>query len=145
MSKIKIVLEPGAKAPKRSTNGAAGWDLFNNLSFPMYLAPGHMVNIPTGVRVQLPKGYYWDVRIRSGLSTKHGIMMLNGCGVVDEDYTGIVHIPIFNQSDKTYYLEPGEKIGQALLIKYETQDFDLVEQLEETERGENGFGSTGRD
>jgi len=144
MAKIKIALEPGAKTPKRSTDGAAGWDLFNYLDYPVYLHPGHMISIPTGVRVQLPKGYYWDIRIRSGLSTKKGIMLLNGAGVVDHDFRGIVHIPVINQSDTAYYLEPGEKIGQALLLKYEFQEFELVDQLEQSERGENGFGSTGR-
>lgn len=141
---IKIKLEPKAKIPHRSTEGAAAWDLFACTDGHIILLPGHRIMIPTGVSVQLPKGYYWDIRIRSGLSTKNGIMLLNGCGVVDEDYRGIVGVPVINAGENIYTFVPGEKIGQALLLKYEEQEFELVDELEETERGQGGFGSTGR-
>jgi dUTP pyrophosphatase len=100
--------------------------------------------IKTGVSVQLPKGTYWDIRIRSGLSTKHGIMLLNGCGVVDEDYRGIVGIPVINAGKDPYTFKPGEKVAQALLLRYEEQEIEIVDELEDTQRGARGFGSTGR-
>lgn len=142
--KIKIVLEPGAKMPVRSTEGAAAWDLFANISCSTKIYPVETMIISTGVRVQLPKGYYWDIRIRSGLSTKHGIMLLNGCGVVDEDYRGIVRIPVIHMGDRPYVIEQGEKIGQAILQRYTEQEFEIVDKLDSTERGEGGFGHTGR-
>jgi dUTP pyrophosphatase len=140
--KIKMVLEPGAKAPHRSTEGAAGWDLFANIEEPIKLHHGESALIPTGVRVQLPKGFYWDIRIRSGLSTKKGIILANGAGVVDEDYRGIVGVPVINLGGY-YEIQPGEKIAQAILQLYAEQDLELVDKLEETERGNGGFGSTG--
>lgn len=141
---IKLKLEPGAKMPHRSTEGAAGWDLFANLKNEITIGPGETLMIPTGVSVQLPKGTYWDIRIRSGLSTKQGIMLLNGCGVVDEDYIGIVHVPVINAGKNPYTFQPGEKIAQALFMRYEVQEFEIVDKLEDTDRGTGGFGSTGK-
>lgn len=141
--KFRIKLEPMAKAPHRSTEGAAGWDLFAAIMDPFILRPAETAAIYTGVSVELPSGYFWDIRIRSGLSTKYGIMLLNGCGVVDEDYRGVVRVPVINLGRTPYRFVPGEKIGQAILQKYETQEFEIVEELEQTERGAGGFGSTG--
>lgn len=144
--KFNIKLEPGAKAPHRSTEGAAGWDLFAHFEpgHILNLWPGNCFNIQTGVSVQLPEGYYWDIRIRSGLSTKHGIMLLNGAAVIDSDYRGIVHVPLINNGISAYKFMNGEKIGQAILQKYEPQEFEIVDKLDETVRGAGGFGSTGR-
>lgn len=142
---IKIKLEQGAKMPERGTSGAAGWDLFMAETIgPNIVLPGETFLIPTGVSIQLPKGTYWDLRIRSGLSTKHGIMLVNGAAVIDEDYRGMVGVPVINAGNKAYTFQPGEKIAQAILQRYETQEFELVDQLDETERGAGGFGSTGR-
>lgn len=141
---VKIALEHGAKMPLRSTEGAAAWDLFAHINEPVTLYPGDVFNIPTGIKVQLPRGHFWDVRIRSGLSTRYGIMLVNGAGVVDEDYRGIVHVPVIHLGDDRYKIQPGEKIGQAILQKYCEMEFAVVDQLDDTERGEGGFGSTGK-
>jgi dUTP pyrophosphatase len=142
--KLRIKLEPGAKAPHRSTEGAAAWDLFTDIGEAFVLYPNEMVALATGVSVELPPGYFWDVRIRSGLSTKNGIMLLNGAAVIDEDYRGVVRIPVINKGGIPYRFEHGEKIGQAILQKYETQEFEIVDELGETARGTGGFGHTGR-
>lgn len=142
--KVKIKLDPGAKVPYRSTSGAAGWDVFANISAPLVLNPGKRAVIPTGVSVQLPEGYYWDGRIRSGLSTKHGIMLLNGAGVIDEDYRGMTGVPVINMGEVPYTFQPGEKIAQMILTRYEIQEFEVVEELDDSERGDGGYGHTGR-
>lgn len=141
---IKIKLEDGAKVPMRSTDGAAAWDLFSGYKFPVVINPGQTVVIPTGVRVQLPKGHYWDLRVRSGLSTKQSLFLANGAAVIDEDYRGVVGVPLYNASNEDKRIEAGEKIAQAILTKYEFQAFEIVNELEETERGEGGFGHTGQ-
>lgn len=142
---VKIKLKPGAKLPYRSSAGAAGWDLFAYIDQPLViepLKPPYM--IPTGVMVELPPGTYWDVRIRSGLAAKHGLILANGAAVVDEDYRGEVFVPVVNLSNKPYVVQPGEKIAQAILMRYEPQEFKQVDELSETARGTGGFGSTGR-
>lgn len=152
---VKIKLKPGAKMPYRSSAGAAGWDLFAYIDQPLVieplvhfrgddepLRPPYM--IPTGVLIELPPGTFWDVRIRSGLAAKHGLILANGAGVVDEDYRGEVFVPVVNLSNKAYVVQPGEKIAQAILRRYEVQEFEVVEELSETARGTKGFGSTGR-
>jgi dUTP pyrophosphatase len=153
---IKIKLKPGAKIPYRSSTGAAGWDLFAYLEQPVTIEPlvhhrygkDHPLMspymIPTGVYIELPPGTFWDVRIRSGLAAKHGLILANGAGVVDEDYRGEVFVPIVNLSNKPYVVQPGEKIAQAILMRYEVQEFQLVDELSDTDRGTSGFGSTGR-
>lgn len=139
---IKIMLEDGAKIPVRSTSGAAAWDLFAYVSDPFMFYPGDRITVNTGVRVQLPKGHYWKIENKSGLSGKHGIML--GGGVIDEDYTGIVKVIMFHNGDRPHLFMPGDKIAQVILQKYEVQEFVLVDSLDDTERGEGGFGSTGR-
>ncbi|WP_100523450.1 dUTP diphosphatase [Mycobacteroides abscessus] len=141
---VKIQLEEGAIMPKRSTPGAAGWDVFAWIDQPITLNPGEKVNIPTGIRVELPRGTYWDGRVRSGLSTKHGIMLTNGAGVIDEDYRGIVGVPLIHMGKEPYTICPGEKIAQMILKRYEVQDLEWVETLTDTDRGEGGFGHTGK-
>lgn len=142
---IKIVLEPGAKVPKRSTTGAAAWDVFANISEPVTLGPGEKVILPTGIKAQIPQGYYWDGRARSGISMNHGLLLLNGAGVIDEDYRGISAFGYYNSSSEPYTFVPGEKIGQVILQKYYDQEFEIVDKLDGTERGDGGFGSTGRE
>lgn len=147
---IKIVLEEGAKLPLRSTEGAAAWDLFAHIEEPIKIYPNNMrhsfrvlpYKISTGVRVELPKGYYWSIRSKSGLYVKRGISVDGG--VIDEDYRGIVHVALINTSRETYTINPGDKIAQVVLQKYHEQEFEIVDSLEETERGEGGFGSTGK-
>lgn len=152
---IKIKLRPGAKMPHRSSAGAAGWDLFAYIDEPLEIEPLIRFRgedeqlrapymIPTGVLIELPPGTFWDVRIRSGLAAKHGLLLANGAGVVDEDYRGEVFVPIVNLSNKPYVIQPGEKIAQAILRRYEVQEFQVTEELSGTERGTRGFGSTGR-
>ena len=141
--------------PYRSSAGAAGWDLFAYIDQPLVIEPlirfrgedEHFrapYMIPTGVCVELPPGTFWDVRIRSGLAAKHGLVLANGAAVIDEDYRGEVFVPIVNMSNQAYVVQPGEKIAQAILLRYEVQEFQVVDELSETARGTGGFGSTGR-
>jgi dUTP pyrophosphatase len=141
---IKIKLSEGAKMPLRSTDGAAGWDLFAHIEKPFILQPGNSVVISTGIAIALPNNHYWDLRVRSGLSTKHQIILLNGAAVIDEDYRGIVGVPLYNLSNTAYKIQPGEKIAQAILKHYHKQEFEIVEELPTSERGARGFGSTGK-
>jgi dUTP pyrophosphatase len=141
---VKIKLEKGAKAPVRSTTGAAGYDIFAHIDFPRTLLPGHKIRISTGISVEIPRGHYWDVRARSGISIKHGLMLLNGAGVIDEDYRGIIQVAYYNSSSLPYTFTPGEKIAQVILQRYYEQEFEIVDELEDSERGIGGFGSTGR-
>ena len=100
--------------------------------------------IPTGLKVAIPEGYEIQVRPRSGLAIKHGITMLNTPGTVDSDYRGELKVIVVNLSNKTYTIEPNERIGQFVLNKIEQIEFVEVEELDDTERGEGGFGHTGK-
>ena len=131
-------------APSYATEGSAGVDLKANIDDPITLTPLQRVVVPTGLRIALPKGTEAQVRPRSGLAAKHGITVLNTPGTIDADYRGEVGVILINLSDKDFVINPGERIAQMVLARYERFEWEEVEQLDSTSRGEGGLGSTGR-
>lgn len=140
---IKITSKSGL-LPRYETSGSAGADLRACLDEPITLMPGERRLIPTGLTVELPDGIEAQIRARSGLSIKHGITMINGVGTVDSDYRGEWNVPLVNLGSEPYTINNGDRIAQAVFSKYERCSFKLVESINETERGEGGFGSTGK-
>ncbi len=141
---VKVVREKGVELPKYETKGSAGMDVRANIKEPITLKSLERILIPTGLKVAIPEGYEIQVRPRSGLAIKHGITMLNTPGTVDSDYRGELKVIVVNLSNKTYTIEPNERIGQFVLNKIEQIEFVEVEELDSTERGEGGFGHTGK-
>lgn len=142
--KVRIINESRWDAPSYATEGSAGVDLKANIDEPITLAPLQRVVVPTGLRIALPKGTEAQVRPRSGLAAKHGITVLNTPGTIDADYRGEVGVILINLSDKDFVINPGERIAQMVLARYERFEWEEVEQLDSTSRGEGGLGSTGR-
>ena len=141
---VKVVREKGVELPKYETGGSAGMDVRANIKEPITLKSLERILIPTGLKVAIPEGYEIQVRPRSGLAIKHGITMLNTPGTVDSDYRGELKVIVVNLSNETYTIEPNERIGQFVLNKIEQIEFVEVEELDSTERGEGGFGHTGK-
>ncbi len=141
---VKVVREEGVTLPKYETEGSAGLDVRANIKEPIVLKSLERVLIPTGLKVAIPEGYEIQVRPRSGLAIKHGITMLNSPGTVDSDYRGELKVIAVNLSNESYTIEPNERIAQLVLNKVEQIDFIEVAELDETEKGEGGFGHTGK-
>jgi dUTP pyrophosphatase len=143
---IKIVLDPGAVKPTRAHGGDVGYDLYSPVNKTIYPKWKHgvdnMVTIDTGVHVQLPKNIQGLVCPKSGLMFNHDITA--GIGTVDPDYTGSIRVKLYNMGNTVYHIEKGQKIAQLVLEQVITPELDVVEDLEETERGAGGFGSTGK-
>ncbi|MBQ5440650.1 MAG: dUTP diphosphatase [Firmicutes bacterium] len=139
---IRIKSKTG-RVPSYETNGSAGADLRACLDEPITLMPGERRLIPTGMYVELPEGIEAQIRARSGLSIKHGVTMINGVGTVDSDYRGEWNIPMVNLGQEPYTINDGDRVAQAVFAKYDRADFVLVEEVNDTERGGGGFGSTG--
>lgn len=139
-----IKLHPDAVLPSYQTDGAAGMDLHARLDAPVTLAPGERRLIPTGLAVALPIGYEAQVRARSGLSIKHGITMVNGVGTIDADYRGEVGALVINLGQEPFVIEPGLRIAQLVVARYERVQWRVADELDATARGTGGFGSTGR-
>lgn len=142
--KVRIINDSRWDAPSYATEGSAGVDLKANIDDPITLTPLQRVVVPTGLRIALPKGTEAQVRPRSGLAVKHGITVLNTPGTIDADYRGEVGVILINLSDKDFVINPGERIAQMVLARYERFEWEEVEQLDSTSRGEGGLGSTGR-
>lgn len=142
--KVKIVKEKNVVLPKYETIGSAGVDVRANITEPITLKSLERILIPTGIKMAIPVGYEVQVRPRSGLAIKHGITMLNSPGTIDSDYRGEIKVIVVNLSKDDYIIEPNERIAQLVLNKVEQMDFIEVEVLDETERGEGGFGHTGK-
>lgn len=137
--------DPRAQLPARSTSGSAGMDLRALLDEPLTLAPGGRTSVPTGIAIGLPSAETVGlVFARSGLAIKHGLALSNGVGVIDSDYTGEIRVGLVNLSDTTYTIEPGERIAQLVIMPVCLPETIEVEELEQTDRGAGGFGSTGR-
>jgi dUTP pyrophosphatase len=115
------------------------------LDEPMTLQPLERAMVPTGLAFEIPEGYEMQVRARSGLSIKHGIAMVNGVGTIDADYRGELNALVINLGQEAFTIEPGMRIAQLLVTKYEKVSWQPTETLSETERGAGGFGSTGFD
>lgn len=142
--KVKIVNKSAYPTPEYKTEGSAGMDLYANVAFDITIAPLQRVLVPTGIYIELPKGYEAQVRPRSGLASKYGITVLNTPGTIDSDYRGEIKAILINLSNESFELKPGERIAQMVVAKHERVEWETVEFLDETERGEGGFGSTGK-
>lgn len=142
--KIKKLKE-NARIPKTATNGSAGMDLYACIDSAVTLAPGQLKIIPTGIAVELPdNGCAAFLYARSGLGVKHGICLSNGVGVIDSDYRGEICVGLCNVSDKPYVIEPFERVAQMVIAPVLTPDIEEVAELDDTDRGAGGFGSTGK-
>lgn len=142
--KIKKLRE-NAKIPKRATAGSAGMDLYACIEQSVTLSPGQLVIVPTGIAIELPdSGCAAFLYARSGLGVKHGICLSNGVGVIDSDYRGEICVGLCNVSDKPYVVEPDERVAQMVIAPVFTPDIVEADRLGGTDRGEGGFGSSGR-
>lgn len=119
-------------------------DLHASIDAPVVLQPGQYSAVPTGVAAEIPEGHELQVRARSGWAAKHGIGLVNGIGTIDADYRGEIAAILINWGTEPFTIKPGERIAQIMLNKIEKVDWEVVEQLSDTERGEGKFGSTGR-
>lgn len=141
--KVKIINKSSNPSPAYATPLSAGMDVRADITEPVVLGPLERTMVPTGLFMALPQGYECQVRPRSGLAAKHGITVLNTPGTVDADYRGEIKVILVNLSNETFTIEPGERIAQLVIARHEHVEWDEVEVLDETERGEGGFGSTG--
>ncbi len=142
---IKIINHSHHPLPAYATTASAGMDLRANLDEPITLAPMERRLIPTGLHIALPVGYEAQVRPRSGLALKHGIGVLNSPGTIDADYRGEIGVILVNLSNVPFVVQDGERIAQMVIARHEVAEWQLVETLDETERGAGGFGHTGRE
>ena len=142
--KIKIVNSSHHPLPQYATPLSAGLDLRANLEAPITLQPMERRLVPTGLRIALPEGYEAQVRPRSGLALKHGITLLNTPGTIDADYRGEIGVIMVNLSTEPFTVEDGERIAQLVIARYEQAEWQETDVLDETERGEGGFGHTGK-
>ena len=141
--KIQVVNKSNYKLPVYKTKGSSGVDLQANIDIPIELKPFDRVLVPTGLFLSIPAGYEGQIRGRSGLALKYGVSLANGIGTIDSDYRGEIKVILINISNKTYTINAGDRIAQLVICKYEKIDFEEVENLEDTIRGEGGFGHTG--
>ena len=143
MVKIQVVNRGHQQLPAYATPQSAGMDLRANLSEPITLHPMERRLIPTGLHIALPEGYEAQVRPRSGLALKHGLTVLNTPGTIDADYRGEIGVVLINLSQEDFVINDGERIAQMVIARYEQGDLVVVEELDQTERGEGGYGHTG--
>lgn len=141
--RVKIVNRGGQPLPAYETFEAAGMDVRADITEPVVLGPLERALIPTGLRVQLPAGLQIEMRPRSGLAIKHGISLVNTPGTVDADYRGEIGVIVINLSNTPYTIEPGERICQMVVTPYLHVSWEEVNRLDETVRGDGGFGHTG--
>ena len=139
---IRIKSEKG-NVPTYETAGSAGADIRASLKEPITLQPGERRLIPTGMYIELPQGVEAQIRARSGLSIRHGITMINGVGTVDSDYRGEWNVPLVNLGQEAYTINDGDRIAQAVFSTYVQAEFELTDEVNETERGAGGYGHTG--
>ena len=140
---VKVVNKSNNQLPEYATSQSAGFDLRANLTGPITINPGDRILVGTGLYIALEPGYEAQVRPRSGLALKKGITVLNAPGTVDADYRGEVGVILYNASNEAFVVEPGERIAQMVIARYEQAELIQVETLDETERGDGGFGHTG--
>lgn len=143
MIEIKVVNRGRQPLPQYATKQSAGMDLRANIDEPIVLHPMERRLIPTGLFIALPEGYEAQVRPRSGLALKHGLTVLNAPGTIDADYRGEVGVVLINLSQEDFVINAGERIAQMVIARHEQAQFQLVGELDETERGAGGYGHTG--
>ena len=142
---IKITkLNKNAIIPTRGSNEAAGMDLYACMSSPIIIAPHDTVKISTGIAMGIPDGYFGGVFARSGLATKQGLRPSNCCGVIDSDYRGDIIVALHNDTNTPQTIQPMERVAQLIIMPYLPIEFEEVEALSDTERGDKGFGDSGR-
>lgn len=142
--KVKIVNKSTNDLPSYSTVHSAGMDLRANLEKEIVLKPLERVLVPTGLFIELPQGYEAQIRPRSGLALKKGITILNTPGTIDADYRGEIGVILINLSNEDFVIQHGERICQMVVASHETVQWQLAEELQDTERGAGGFGHTGK-
>lgn len=142
---VKIINSSSNPLPEYSTGSSAGMDVRASLSQPVVLNPGKRALIPTGLRIELPEGYEMQIRPRSGLALKHGISVLNSPGTIDADYRGEIGIILANLGEEPFTVNPGDRIAQMVLSRYSSVKWDESASLSETQRGDGGFGHTGKE
>lgn len=143
MVKIKVVNKGRQQLPAYATSQSAGMDLRANIDTPVTLRPMERRIIPTGLYIALPPGYEAQVRPRSGLALKHGITVLNSPGTIDADYRGEIGVLLINLSTEDFVITEGERIAQMVIARHEQGVFKLTDGLDDTERGDGGYGHTG--
>ena len=144
-AEIKVKkLNPLAKLPVYGTDYAAGADLCACIFAPVTIDPGETFMVKTGISIEIPEGYAGLIYARSGLSSKRGLAPANKVGVIDSDYRGEIIVALYNQSLTPQKIEPNERIAQLIITPYIRGIFNETDELSDTERGEGGFGSTGR-
>lgn len=142
--KVQVINKSKHPLPQYATGLSAGMDLRANLETPIILKPLQRCLVPTGIFMALPEGFEAQVRPRSGLAIKKGIGVLNSPGTIDADYRGEVCVILVNLSSEDFVIEDGERIAQMVIARYEQAEWQEVDALDETERGEGGFGHTGK-
>lgn len=135
--------KPGAIKPNYATPGSAGLDLHACIDHEIYLQPGVRFTCPTGIAIQLPEGFEAQVRPRSGVAKKQGVTVLNAPGTIDSDFTGEIGVILINHGDEPHKINHGDRIAQMVIAPIIRAELVGVDALEETARGEGGFGSTG--
>ncbi|MGB1570726.1 MAG: dUTP diphosphatase [Schleiferiaceae bacterium] len=141
---IKVHYSGKHALPQFETTQSAGMDLRANIDAPVVLQPGDRALIPTGIKMALPDGYEAQIRPRSGLAYKHGITVLNSPGTIDADYRGDVGVLLINHGREAFTVEDGMRVAQMVVARYSQFEWESVEDLDETARGDGGFGSTGK-
>ena len=141
--KVKVINKSGNDLPEYKTPQSAGMDLRANIDEAVTLEPLSRRLVKTGLFIALPEGYEAQIRPRSGLALKHGITVLNTPGTVDADYRGEIMVLLINLSNTTFIINPGDRIAQMVIARHEQAEFTLVDELDDTERGNGGMGHTG--
>lgn len=140
---MKVILDSQSLCPTYANPGDAGADLRARLPKPIHLQPGEIVSVPTGVRAAIPHGLVGQVCPRSGLALKYGLSVVNAPGIVDSSFRGEICVILQVRGDRALEIKPGDRIAQLLLVPFVTVSFEPVDHLDDTDRGEGGFGSTG--
>ena len=143
MINLSVINKSNNPLPKYQTKQSSGVDLCAFLLSDLVLKPNDRRLIGTGLHIALPDGYEAQIRPRSGLAYKHGITIINSPGTIDADYRGEIKIALINHSNEDFVIKSGDRIAQMVISKYEQISFSLTESLDETERGEGGYGHTG--
>ncbi len=142
--KVRIINQSNNPLPEYATEGSAGMDIRANIESPVVLNPLERLLIPTGLFIELPEGFEAQIRPRSGLAIKHGLTCLNTPGTIDADYRGEIKVILINLSQEPHTIVHGDRIAQMVVAKVEQVKWKAVVQISETERGEGGFGHTGK-
>lgn len=143
MTSLKMIVEDGIEAPAYAHEGDAGLDL--RVKERVYLVPGETKMVGTGIRAAIPEGCVGKVYMRSGFSTKKNVVLANGTGIIDSSYRGEIMLPLFNMRKHVCEIPAGERVAQLVIERYVPCKVELVDELDDTERSDGGFGSSGRD